>query len=215
LTAVGTLFALVNVLATAVLAATLIFADDTVSAETRWTLTIVAVGLRGKRIQVADTSLVTFNTVDETLNKFNGDIGGDSGEVVNAIETTDGIVTRLLLHTVMEIIVALINIKTALDIVVSASSMWIVRCWCPPLIGAIWSGEGIFIRSSLTAGDINEVEFTISIVTSVTFANVPFLGHLIDNTCCKWVTVMGVERASAKWIGFSVAFVSHAGFSVE
>lgn len=215
MTTVGTLFALVNVLATTVFATTLIVADDTVSTETRRTLTVVAVGLRGKRIHVTDTSLVTFDTVDEALNKFNGDIGSDSGEVINAIETADRIVASLFLHTVMEIIMTLIDVKTALDIVVSGSLIWIVWCWCPPLIGAVWSSKWIFIRSSLTAVDINEVEFTISIVTSVTFANVSFLGHLIDNTSCERVTVVSIERTSAKWISFSVAFISHAGFSVE
>jgi hypothetical protein len=107
---VGTLFALVNVLTAAVLSTALIMADDAVSTEASWAFTVVAVGLRGQRIHVTDAGLVAFDSVDETLDKFNSNNRSDSREVFDAIEAANGVVASLLLLTVMNVIVTLVNI---------------------------------------------------------------------------------------------------------
>lgn len=111
----------------------------------------------------------------------------------------------------MNIVVALIDIKATLDIADTSSLARIVWVWGPLFVCAIWD----IIGTSFTSVDINEEEFTVSIVTSVTLTDVTVLGHVVNNARGKWVAIVSIEGANTLWIGFRITLITKTGGLVE
>ena len=111
----------------------------------------------------------------------------------------------------MDIIVTLVDIEAALDIADTSSHSRIVCLWNPELVCTV----GDIIGTSFTAIDVNEEEFTVSVVTSVTLTDVTILGHVVNNTRGEWMAIVGIEGAYTFWVGFRITLITKTGGLVE